>query len=172
MRPRTRKLRLEHLGGILKESLKKNRIAVILEDRKLRDLWDKAAGPQIAAQTRPESIKRGVLYIKVFSPVWLQELGYLREELLAKIVSSSGDTAVKNIHFSLGERAAAGRPARGMETIPLDLRYLRDRDRKMIQECLPAVADPELREIVRRTMIREITRRRMLDGRSKGRPVK
>lgn len=166
MATRVRKTRLEPLGSILPGVLKRNKLAVSLEDRRLRNLWDKAVGPQIAAQTRPVEVKKGVLYVKVFTSVWLQQLNFLQEELLEKVSLSFGEYFVKKLHFSLGERAVPGCPGRSIETLPLDLRYLRPRDWQMIEESLLAIASEELREIIRRVMVREMVRRRMMEGKS------
>jgi hypothetical protein len=46
--------------------------------------------------------------------------------------------------------------------------FLKERDERLMAESLAAISDPELKDILQRVMIREISRRRFLQRR-KGR---
>ena len=48
-------------------------------------LWDEVVGPQIAARTRPEKIRDGVLEVCVDQPTWMQQLQLLKPQILAKL---------------------------------------------------------------------------------------
>jgi predicted nucleic acid-binding Zn ribbon protein len=160
MRRRVAQSKPEIIGAILRKVLKKRNIPHTSTDQRLIDLWTAAVGPQIAARTLPEAIKRGTLYVRVSSPVWLHQLQFLKEEILGKVNELSGREEIRSLHLSIGEvpSPAAGR-AESSAAAPSSAPLLK-RDREMMRESLAAVTDPELREILERVMFKEISRRR------------
>ncbi len=159
MRRRAAQPKPEIIGEILRKVLKKRNIPHDSTDRRLIDLWARAVGPQIAARTRPETVKRGTLHVRVSSPVWMHQLQFLKEEICGKINEISGNREIRGLYLSIGEIPAPAQPAdrAAGATAPAPLRK---RDREMMQESLATVADPELREILGRVMCKEISRRR------------
>ena len=159
MRRRARQVKPEMLGEILNKILKQRNIPHTSTDRHLVDLWRKAVGPQIAAQTHPDTLKRGSLFIRVSAPVWLHQLQFMKEEILSKMNELPVREEVRHLFLTIGELPP---PARTAELTPPDpaLSPLPARDRHMIRDSLATVRDPELREIMERVMTREIGRRR------------
>jgi len=164
MRKRPRQPKPEQLGEILRKIVKKKNIPAAGTDRRLLDLWRRAVGPQIAAQTLPDNIKRGTLFVRVSSSVWMHQLQFLKEEILARINGLSETEEIKGLFFSIGKipppPGAAGAP-------PIDtaLPPLQGRDRSMMRESLETLRDAELRQIIERVMTREIARRRQREKR-------
>jgi len=85
MRRRATQIKPEILGEILHKILKKRNIPHASTDRHLLNIWRRAVGPQIAAQTYPDTLKRGSLFVRVSAPVWLHQLQFMKEEILCKI---------------------------------------------------------------------------------------
>jgi hypothetical protein len=160
MRKRASQSKPETIGEILLKVLKKRNIPHNETNRRLLDLWKRAVGPQIAARTLPETLKRGILYVRVSAAVWLHQLQFLKEEIILKFNELSGKDEIRSLFFSIGEipppppEASDPPPA-----VPVPA-PLRKRDREMMRESLDAVRDPELREILKRVMVREISIRR------------
>jgi hypothetical protein len=160
MRKRASLSKPEMVGEILLKVLKKRNIPHTTTDRRLLDLWKRAVGPQVAARTLPETLKRGTLYVRVSAAVWLHQLQFLKEEIIRKFNELSGKEEIRSLFFSIGEipsplpEAVDPPPA-----VPLPA-PLRKRDREMMRESLDAVRDPELREILKRVMAMEISIRR------------
>jgi hypothetical protein len=163
MRRRARQIKLEMLGEILGKILKKRNIPHTATDRRLLGIWRRAVGPQIAAQTHPDTLKRGVLFVRVSAPVWMHQLQFMKEEILDRISELTGPEEVRGLRFCIGEIPPS--PQGGGQAPPLDpaLPPLAGRDRAMMQESLATVRDPELRTILERVMTREIGRRRQRD---------
>ena len=148
------------IGEILRKVLKKRNIPHTATDRRLLDLWTRAVGPQIAARTLPETLKRGTIYVRVSAPVWLHQLQFLKEEIIRKFNELSGKEEIRSLFFSIGEIPSHPPGAADLPSVGPVLAPLRKRDREMMRESLDAVRDPELREILKRVMSREISRRR------------
>jgi hypothetical protein len=153
------------LGEILRKILKKRNIPHTSTDRRLLDTWRRAVGPQIAAQTHPETLKRGVLFVRVSAPVWMHQLQFMKEEILGRIKELSGPDEVRSLFFSIGEIPPP--PPGGATPPPPDpaLPPLTGRDRTMMRESLEAVRDPELRAVLERVISREIGHRRQREKR-------
>ena len=157
MRRRARQSKPEPLGDILQRFLKKRNIPHQAADRGLVDLWRRAVGPQIAAQTFPDSLKRGSLFVRVSAPIWLHQLQFMTEEILCSLKRLSGKGDIGTLHFVIGEI-----PSPPAASLPGPLPA---RDRAVIRDSLSALPDPELQEIVKRVMTREISRRRQREKR-------
>jgi predicted nucleic acid-binding Zn ribbon protein len=163
MRRRFKSAKLQRIDDVLQKALKKHHIPLKTEDRGLRDLWVQAVGPKIAAQTQPDCIKRNVLFIKVANSAWMQSLHFMKEDILKKFNLLHQKDPVKNIFFAIGEIAKPAAEKKAPFFIAGELPALKSRDKKMIEQSLAAIADEELREILKRAMTKEITRRRLLE---------
>ena len=166
MRRRYRPARLEKMGDILQKVLKKHRIPVQTADHGLRKTWLDAVGPKIAAYTRPDAIRRNVLFVKVANSVWMQQLHFLKQDILEKINRANAQNPVQNIFFSLDEAAVPAPETRHPQdpAQAQDASALRSRDRILIEKSVAAIADAELRDILQRVMTREIARRRRIES--------
>jgi hypothetical protein len=157
--------KLQRIDEILARALRKRHVPFRLEDRRLKEVWGRAVGPQISSQSRPEHLRREILLVKVANSVWMQQLHFLKEEIIGKVNSALGKPSVKDIRFAIGQLPAS--PDQGYEpgfrilsTVPL-----KERDKKMMDTCLDTLADQELKEIIRRVMTKEITWRRSRERR-------
>jgi len=150
----------EPIREILLKILRKRNIPHTAKDQRLLDLWSRAVGPQIAARTLPETVKRGTLHVRVSAPVWLHQLQFLKEEILGKLHELSGNEEIRSLFFAIGEVPPPPAAAADPPPVPSDQAPLKKRDREMMRQSLETIGDPELREILERVMTREISRRR------------
>jgi len=164
MRRRASQKKLEPLGQVLQKILKKRRVPVDMEEKRLLSLWNRAVGPQIAAQTRPRYIKGKTLFVDVTTSVWMHQLHFLKADIIRQCNSLAQKAAIRNIFFSVGEIACPLSSPPETPSAQSVSRVLKKRDRRMIDSCTECIADEELREIVKRVMTREITRRRMMEA--------
>ena len=161
MRKRGKQVNLQRLGNVLQSILKKHNIFFDSEEQRLLEVWQKAVGPNISVQTRPDKLKRNTLFVKVSSSVWMQQLHILKQEIIEKINELLGKELIKNVHFSIGEIPSAI-PANSYRSSFSPGSYLlRDKDKKLIEKSISSVEDPELKEILRRVMTKNIIRRRL-----------
>jgi predicted nucleic acid-binding Zn ribbon protein len=163
MRRRYQSSKLQRIDDILHKTLKKHHIPLKMEDRRLRNVWLQAVGPRIAAQTYPESIKKAVLFVKVANAAWMQQLHFMKQDILEKFNHLHQKDPVNNIFFTIGRITAPAAIKKDPFLIADEMPALKVRDKKMIEKSLAAIADEELRDILKRAMTKELTWRRMME---------
>jgi hypothetical protein len=87
--------------------LDSDRTAQILLPR----LWKKAVGEVFARQSCPSSIVRDVLQVTVSNSIWLQELHFMKGEIMERLRAALPDTTLSDIRFRVGHVPCAPRPA-------------------------------------------------------------
>jgi hypothetical protein len=65
--------------------------------------WNAAAGPELAAETRPATLRRGVLTVEVRSAPLLAELsGFRTQEMLSRLLAADSSGRVTGLRFRSG----------------------------------------------------------------------
>lgn len=64
--------------------------------------WEALVGPDIAANARPVGFKRHMLLVHVASSVWMQQLQFLKAELIARINDGLPGADIEEIRFKIG----------------------------------------------------------------------
>ncbi|MDD5723190.1 MAG: DUF721 domain-containing protein [Syntrophales bacterium] len=148
------------MGDFLPNVLNKKKILLDMLDHRILDAWHKAVGPQISAQTAPFKFKNNTLFVNVSTPAWMQQLSFLKQEIMDKVNTEWGKKEIKNIYLAIGDIAHT--PAQSADTaMDFSLRLLKERDKRIIKEQLSQVTDEELKGILKRVMTKEIIKRRM-----------
>lgn len=161
MRKRTALHTPQALGNILDCILRKYKICVNSEEKRLAEVWNRVVGPQIAEQTRPTKMKKGTLFVNVSTSIWMQQLHYLKQEIMEKFNEHSGKEPIRNIYFSLGEVSPSRtRKEQHTKHLTLETHLLKERERKLIEENVSALEDPELRDLLQRVMTKSLIRKR------------
>jgi len=162
MRRKNSHASLQSISDILYAALKRRGLASQIEENALLKLWPQAVGNQIAAKTQPDCLRNGTLFVRTTSSIWVQQMHFIKEEILRKLNELAGKkNEVKDIRFTVGYR-----PAASQEITPDNFprkQFLKERDKKMIASCTEDLIDHELREILKRIMTLEISRRRELE---------
>ena len=137
----------ERLGDVLAMSLK--RLGPRLDEYGVWPVWNDVVGKPIARNAQPEKIRNGTLFVKVTSPVWMQQLQYMKEMIIERINQRLRAEVVKNIFFIVGRIDAAEetpqpprRPQNAATERPPDDRFLE------------SVEDPEIRQAFRQLLRR------------------
>lgn len=77
--------RFEKVGDILSAVLAESGYLTVARETAIIERWPTIAGAQIAAVTSCERAEDGVLYVRVSSAPWRQELAYQKQPLLDAI---------------------------------------------------------------------------------------
>lgn len=70
--------------------------------RAVWDLWDRVVGEALARNAQPAAFKQRILLVHVSSSVWMQELHFLKKELITRLNQAAGDRVVEDIQFKIG----------------------------------------------------------------------
>ena len=137
---------IEKVGEILAKSIQRTDLSRRLKEYGVWPIWNEVVGPTIARNAQPEKIRQGTLFVKVPSPMWMQQLQYMKEMVRERLNQNLGSEVVKNIFFFVGKvDTAPSAPAeqrRGATPSPPDS--------KLAEEDLRSVKDPEIRRALRR----------------------
>lgn len=95
-------LPIESLGNVLEQSLKRLDLVTRLDEYGVWPIWNDVVGAVIARNAQPEKIRNGTLFVKVSSPVWMQQLQFMKEMIASKLNQRLKGEIVKNIFFMVG----------------------------------------------------------------------
>ncbi|MBI4727361.1 DUF721 domain-containing protein [candidate division TA06 bacterium] len=99
----------ESVGPILDRLLKNLEIDKKVGEGQALLIWPEAAGPKMAAKTRPESVFRGRMTVLAQNPAWGQECMFMRIQIRDKLNKMLGREIIKEIVFKVGEVDNSGK---------------------------------------------------------------
>lgn len=93
---------MKNAVDVLEALLEKNKspLAADFKRYRLKLEWLSVAGEGIAEKCSPVAYSHGILYIWVTSAVWLNQLFFIRTELLRKVNMYNGAGWAKEIRFT------------------------------------------------------------------------
>lgn len=141
------------LGGLIRQWVKRRRCEPQVDDSLLRLKWSSFVGERIGAHTRPRELKDGVLTVIVGDSAWLNELSFLRRELITKVNEGLGRRVVREIRLLSGPLERAFQDQEGKQVAARRRQDVAPPDETAIQraaEELPEVTDPELGRAIAR----------------------
>lgn len=93
----------EAIGDVLRRVLGDAKPAARRGRGSVARSWERAAGAELAPETRPSTLRRGVLTVDVRSAALLHELeSFRREELLSRLLAEEPTGRVTGLKFRLG----------------------------------------------------------------------
>ncbi|MBW2525009.1 MAG: DUF721 domain-containing protein [Deltaproteobacteria bacterium] len=113
--------------------------------------WEDAVGARVATRTEPYRLDRGVLFVRVASAAWANELAMLTEPIITHLRQQGMD--LHSVRFTVGKVQAQPRtrgtpvaaPAPPLEKLPQD-----------VQDAVAAVDQPELREAIAQAALQNL----------------
>ena len=143
-------------GEILDRSLKRLDLASQLEAYGIWYIWREVVGKPVARNAQPEKFRNGTLFVKVSSPVWMQQLQFMKDLLADKLNERLHANLVKNIFFVVGTLAITeDEPEEEAARAKLPA----DGDVKIADPFLGSVQDPEIRQAFKK-LLRGYARRK------------
>ncbi|MCL2760221.1 MAG: DUF721 domain-containing protein [Desulfuromonadales bacterium] len=106
--------------------------------------WDKAVGEQIAAKAYPAAFRDGILTVRVSSSPWMQQLTFLKSDIIVGLNQEIGKQLVKDIFFKQGKITRADQKTFYKETPKPPLT---DKEKNWVNERAESVKDEELKEL-------------------------
>jgi predicted nucleic acid-binding Zn ribbon protein len=93
--------KLEPLSGAVGKVLDQLGLSGQLAEYRAVTVWDRVVGDKVSRHTKAEWIDQGELLVLVDSHVWIQELVFLKPEIVKKLNAELGQEIVKDIRFLL-----------------------------------------------------------------------
>jgi len=90
------------ISEVLGKVFKKLSIEQKIGELKVLNSWREVVGEKIYKHSRPFSIKKGLVFVKVDNSGWLAELTYLKEKIISEFNKREGKKIIKDIYFRLG----------------------------------------------------------------------
>lgn len=91
------KRNINHAGRFLAGLLEEVGASGALEEKQLLDAWAKVAGDFISKNSKPESLKSGVLVLRVVQPALRFQLEQMKGKLLQNFKAELGAGVIKRI---------------------------------------------------------------------------
>lgn len=138
-----KKPQLERIGEVLEKSLKRLDLGFRLDEYGVWPIWNDIVGSTIARNAQPEKIRNGTLFVKVSSPVWMQQLQFMKEMIAEKLNRRLEREVVKHIFFMVGRVDA---PAESSEHRPGPPPAAASTEPCVSEDFLQSIKDPEIRD--------------------------
>jgi hypothetical protein len=146
-------LQTESVGDVLEQSLKRLDLAARLDDYAVWPIWNDVVGKVIARNAQPEKIRNGTLFVKVSSPVWMQQLQFMKDMIAGKLNHRLKGETVKNIFFMVGRIEASVEVTEEPKDVAENL------EAPLNEDFLQSIADPEMRAAFRK-LLKSYSRRK------------
>jgi hypothetical protein len=150
------------VGKVLKSVLERRRLSKPLRLYQVQRLWRTLVGATTAARSRPSFLKQGVLSVAVADSTWLQELTFLKAQILEKVQSALSAQAVSALRFYVRAGAASEVVAADSTPVPepdpLQAPLAPEVAQALddFEGSLDAIEDPELRRSIRRAFVKHL----------------
>jgi Dna[CI] antecedent, DciA len=164
-RPKSRPL---PVGGILDNLFRRHNLTRDLWIYEIQRCWPSLVGDTTARRCWPVSLQKGVLVVHVADSTWVQELTYLKAQLLKKVQTAVTPEAVTALRFYVRAGAsspppeppldpsAEGAPNEDPTARPLAPNVAAALD--AFENDLDEVEDPDLRRSIRRAFVEHLLR--------------
>ncbi len=122
----------------------------------ITEMWPEIVGTEAAPHARPAELRGATLVVDVDLGLWVQELSARRGRFVDEINSRLGERVVSEIRVR--PRAAPREEPSATTAEPgqvVDLE-LSDHEVAVIDRTVAEIADPDLREAARRTMVSQL----------------
>jgi hypothetical protein len=139
----------ERLGEVLDKSLQRLELSSQLGQYGIWPIWNDVVGTPIARNAQPEKIRNGTLFVKVTSPVWMQQLQFMKQMIADKVNERLRSEVVKNIFFVVGRIDTDIGEGEFKRPLP-QKRELEDS--RLDESFLESVTDPDIRQAFKRLL--------------------
>jgi len=93
----------EKVDSILERTLSKLNLGIKVKQYQIWEVWDSVVGEHIARQAQPYQIRNMILWITVSSSTWMQQLEFMKQQIIDRLNERIGEKVIKDIRFRIGE---------------------------------------------------------------------
>ena len=94
--------RFVKVGHLIKDVIRSHRKHGDASMIRVWEVWPSAVGEPIGSNTSPAAFKGKLLIVNVIDSAWLQQLWFLKKDIIRKVNESLDDELVEEIKFKIG----------------------------------------------------------------------
>ena len=147
--PMRKPARPHKLSDILQVSLGSEKNSSSFIHYQLWNRWEEIVGTSLAKNTQPDKWRGRVLIIRTKNSSWVQELGFMKQELLQKIRNAIPQIPCDELRFEIGKLQIYQKRKPRKK---LAQREVSGDELKFIEEVCMEIEDQELQEQIQRLM--------------------
>lgn len=140
------------IHSVLESTLKSLEIDVPIKTYSIIGAWKEIVGETIADHTQPRRISHQILFIEVIHPTWMQQLQFLKSDLLKRVNNFLGEPLIQDIRFRLGK--ISQKPPKPFKPDPWRREKLDEAKKERIEELLQKVKDEEIRRTMKKVLLK------------------
>lgn len=93
--------KLVRVKALIEKIAKQTGLEGKIIELKILQNWQGEVGTEISNHTTPIKLFKGKLFVKVDSPIWMNQLTFIKKDIINKLNSSIKANIVKDIFFTL-----------------------------------------------------------------------
>jgi len=130
------------VAALLAETFRGKPLEKRLGEAEIWRVWEGAVGTRIASKARPSKFNDGVLTVVVTSAPWMQQLNFMKRDIVERLNEKIGKSLVREIYLKTGRPPAAENKAAAWTP---GKRALTPEEKSKIEATVGVISDPELR---------------------------
>lgn len=139
---------MEKINKLVDVTLDKLGLKTRALEYKVLDLWESVVGETIIKHASVGEMHRGVLFVHVDHPVWIQHLSFAAQDIKKRLNQAIGEKVVKEIRFKAGNRCNKQKTKQDMCKKEPKKYDLSAAELGKIETMVEEIKDPELRKTV------------------------
>jgi hypothetical protein len=145
----------QSVGAILEKTLKKMSLDRKLKEHEIWNVWNGVVGEHVSQNAQPDFMKNKILFVKVSSSPWMQQLHYMGKGIVEALNKRLGTHLIEEIRFKLGEVHlpcnGPPTPSRSSKPPPFQGKGIS----KEMRKTLSSIKDLEVRKILGKVILKD-----------------
>lgn len=149
----------QRVGAVLEKTLKKMSLEGKLKEHEIWNVWNSVVGEHVSQHAQPDFMRNRILFVKVSSSPWMQQLYYMGKGIVEALNKRLGAHVIQEIRFKLGDIDPQWEPIPPTSQSPNPIPSPGKGISKEIQKTLSPIKDRQVREILGRVLLKALGRR-------------
>jgi hypothetical protein len=150
----------QRVGSILEKTLKKMSLDRKLKEHEIWNVWDSVVGDHVSRHAQPDFMRNRILFVKVSSSPWMQQLHYMGEGITEALNKRLGTHIIEEIRFKLGKVDPQWKPSTTPPQPPNPTPSPGKGIPKEIRKTLSPIKDVQMKKILGRVIRRDLERQK------------
>lgn len=150
----------QSVGAVLEKALKNMSLEGKLKEHEIWNVWNSVVGEHVSRNAQPDFIRNRILFVKVSSSPWMQQLYYMGKGIVEALNKRLGLHVIEEIRFKLGDIDPQWKPIPPPPQSSIPIPSAGKGISNEIQKTLSPIKDMQVRETLERVMLKALGRRK------------